>query len=281
MIEPIVNTKCLKQACDNLGIKYSILDEFGNWISVHLDRDYHFVNSMSAFNNDSIFYICKDKGFTSSFLSEELKTPKTKSYLDPSCAPAYQKYVKFDSTEKIVEDIQNTFEFPLMIKMNAGFQGQNVFACQDKGEVKEAIEKIYNQNSRHYDKVLIAQEMINIEREFRLIRFRNKTLLAYEKTTDHKLKLDPSPFKNEGSKAVIIDDIQLVESLNNFLDKSKSLKQVEYCGADLVIDDKGDIWLIELNTNAGFNYFVRDNGEEPLVKMYETILKDLILKKND
>jgi D-alanine-D-alanine ligase-like ATP-grasp enzyme len=64
----------------------------------------------------------------------------------------------------------------------------------------------------------------------------------------------------------------LLKELSLFLEPVYDRFQINFAGADLLRDKNGKLWLLELNSRPVFSIFIRDNGKEPVVKMYEKML---------
>ena len=56
------------------------------------------------------------------------------------------------------------------------------------------------------------------------------------------------------------------------MNRSPVLKSFEWIGLDIAKDKNNEWWILELNTRPGFSYFIRDNGDEKIVEMYEKLL---------
>jgi hypothetical protein len=116
-----VNTRCVRAACDRLGIPYTIHDEYGNFLSVDLGRPFLFANAATPFNSSAVDKVCKDKEFTWKLLADVVQMPKTKGYFDPyPMDEQYAGYIRETDYEAIADDISNQFSFPMIVKMNAG-----------------------------------------------------------------------------------------------------------------------------------------------------------------
>ena len=266
-----VNTRCVREACDRLGLPYTIHDKYGNFFSVDLDRPYFFANSATPFNNSAVDKICKDKEFAWKLLHESVSMPKTKGYFDPFPADdQYAGYVRETSYEEIADDIAKEFSFPVILKMNAGQKGNNVFLCKDRAEILMAVTKIFDHESSSHDYVALAQEYIKPKKEYRVIVFRKKIILAYEKDISEATFIgNLSPLHYENAKAIVIED---VAPLQKSIDPLFSKLDLEFGGIDIIETENGELSVIELNTHPGFSYFTKDNGDEPLIQMYEKIL---------
>jgi glutathione synthase/RimK-type ligase-like ATP-grasp enzyme len=272
-----VNTRCVRAACDRLGIPYSTHDPYGNFVSVNLDQQHFFVNASAPFNTSSVDKICKDKDFTSKLLSDAVRMPKSHGYFDPyPIDEQYAGYVTEGNYDSIAADVAERFGFPVIIKMNAGQKGNNIFLCKDQAEARVAFAKIFDHSSPSHDYVALAQEYIAPKKEYRVIVFKGEIVLTYEKDiSDAKFVGNLSPLHYENAKAILIPDQELLARLQSCIDPLFPKLDLEFGGVDIIENDAGEHYVIELNTHPGFSYFVRHNGEEALVQMYEQILKSL------
>ena len=273
----IPNAICLIKACQKLAIPYTFYDDNHNLIGVTLDREYFFANASTPFNDESMGKIFKDKEFMYHIVSGTIQVPKTVGFLDPDCNPDYQSYVKFTTHDQILNQVEREFSYPLIIKMNSGSRGINVFKCPNRPSARKALKTIYNKKSQYYDYVVLVQQYIKIRREFRVIVFQGNIALVYEKDFSAATVSDNiSPLHQENSKTVLITDKKLLNSLCNFLTPLFNRIRFGFAGLDVVIDVEGVFWLIEINSKPGFEYFVRDNGFFKLTEIYEKMLKSLI-----
>ncbi|MFM6350053.1 MAG: alpha-L-glutamate ligase, partial [Dolichospermum sp.] len=95
--------------------------------------------------------------------------PRTLSFISPYCDEKYLEYLEFSSIDKIIAEIERNFVLPVIIKRNRGSGGNNVFKCTDLLEVCNALEHIFNVNSKNYDYVALVQEPIHIVKEYRSV----------------------------------------------------------------------------------------------------------------
>lgn len=265
-------------ACERLNIKHRFYDDNDNFVVVYLDKPYFFVNCSTPFNNDGIHKISKDKEFSYRLLNEHIAMPKTAGFFDPEPISDENKiYANQSDAKEITKDIIREFPLPVVVKMNSGSQGKNVFLCNSEAEVEEALKKIYDKNSPLYDYVVIAQDYIRIKREYRVVVFEREILLVYEKDISNaRFSGNLSPLHYENAKAVYVDDKTLISKIADFIKPMFNVFDVQFAGLDVVSDENGKFWLIETNVHPGFSHFVKDNGEARLVDMYEKILKKMI-----
>lgn len=265
----------LKKACKNLDIACRFVDEYGNFLEVNIGGNYYyFIGTRTPFNSESVSSICLNKVYSYLLLKDELPMPKTIGYVDPNTTLDLKKYLKFKNKKEIVKNIQSEFQFPVIVKMNSGAQGKHVYKCDSPRKIMKAVKAIFNKWHKNYDFSLLAQHFLEIENEYRVILLDGEIILLYEKVSKEKNR-NLSPLHNDDGKAVLIDDQEIFQKINEIISKSPKLKQMPYIGLDIARDFDGNWWILELNTHPGFSYFIRDNGDEALVLMYEKVLNRL------
>lgn len=272
------NIKIIIKACDKLNLSYETPHKSQNLLVVKIANDnLIFSNGKSPFNTESIAHICKDKDFSYNLLHKYINMPRTISFVDPNTSYEYIEYIEASDYNLISDIIENGFNFPVIVKKNSGSQGCNVFKCNTKQEILDALAIIYDKKDNKYDYVAIAQEYIDIQREFRVILFQSKIMLVYEKIIDKaKFIGNLSPLHWENAKTVIIDDEYLLQKIQESIQGISNFKEFQYIGLDLVLDKNNKFWVIELNSHPGYNKFLKDNNERYLVDMYIKILQHYI-----
>lgn len=262
------NPHCIKLAADHLGLESRFFDSNHNFIEVKPGQ-LIFINAHTPFNSGSVASMLKDKDFFFRWLENTVTFPKYKSYLAPNCDDKYKKYLNQKNLNEIVDDMEANFSYPFIVKMNSGLRGKNIFLVKDTADIRRALRNIFDKNKKDSDYIAIAQEYIDIKREYRAITFNGEILLCYEKVFGKKNHI--SPFQNPDTKAVLVKEEKL-KDIKVFLNNSK-IKEINYAGLDIVEDQEGKMFLLEANDHPGFNYFVRDNGKEAIVEMFVKILK--------
>jgi glutathione synthase/RimK-type ligase-like ATP-grasp enzyme len=275
------NMRALVQASQNLNFTYRKIDPTGNFICINIDgKDFYFSISKVPINNESVAAICVNKAYTYWTLGEELPMPKTKAYLDPdSDDEVVSLNAEFKKQKLIVADILKNFQFPLIVKMNSGSKGKHVYKCDTKRKVAKAVKAVFNKKHKNYDSSILAQQFIEIKNEYRAILMDGELLLLYEKVAENK-STNLSPLHNEEGRAEIVHDENIRNQIIDIVNKSPTLKSFEWIGLDITKDSNGVWWVLELNTRPGFSYFIRDNGDTEIVKMYEKLLTRIKNGKN-
>lgn len=273
------NIRLLLQACQNLNIPYEILHNYENLVRIKLDKYYYFCNYSTPLIEQSVAQIIKDKEYTYSILKDKIKTPKTMGFLSPFCEEKYQDYLKFKTIPEIAHEIENNFQFHVIVKRNSGSGGLNVFLCQNLEEIITALTTIFNINHKNYDYVSVAQEYIAIKREYRAIFLDKKLILLYEKDISQAtFSGNLSPLHWEGGQAKYINNPKIIAEIESFCQPIFQELNLDYTGLDLVVDEYDQYWFIEANSHPNYDIFTRDNDPKLAVNVFEKILMFLSSK---
>lgn len=247
------NLEALRQACEELGIVYEVPAE--NPIIVKVKGKY-FIHCTTPLNSASVSKIFKDKSLTHMVLKDVVNQPKTMQFVDPEVSQEYSDYVEYNSIDAITTKIMKDFVLPVVIKMNSGERRRNLHFCSNKKSLENAIQCIFNKNSRDYDYIALVQEMISYRKEYRVIVLNGKIELVYEKKS----------FKEN-------NDLQLQDRLQSFINPMFSTLDFEYGGLDIAELDDGSFVLFEANTASRFAPYIKKNGYEKIVSIYKKILE--------
>ncbi|MEI7603959.1 MAG: hypothetical protein WCJ19_02995 [bacterium] len=270
-----INIKCLAQACDELEIPYKFIDDNKNFLSLNIKgQSKYFINTITPFNSEIDSKICTDKDFTYQLLHKEINMPESIGYIDPFINKKNLQYVKFQSFDDIKNDILSKFSLPLIVKKNNGSFSTNVFLCRNEHEILTAIETIFNQKSKDYDYLLLAQDFVNIVMEYRVITFEKKVLLVYEKSTFKMRNVRSNDTSYENMHAHRVNNDEFTLKLESFLSPLFDKFDLKFCGFDIAVDRDGNLSMIEMNSKPWFDKFVLYNGERPLIDMYKYILQN-------
>ncbi len=195
-------------------------------------------------------------------------------FLYPGVAGKYLKYLRYSSIESIVESIEEHFTYPLVIKPNKGSLGINVARCYSKEEVEAALEVIFNIESNNFDYVALAQEYIAPVKEFRVVFFRGKPVLSYQRYYD-KAYFGAKYWEAPGGKTINLElDGELVQRSAKVFRPALTLSGLDYIALDIILTAEDELYLLELNSGPKYNHFADNHGADIVISMYETILTD-------
>lgn len=270
------NIQLLISACQELNLDFQILHSTQNIVKVNLEKPYFFVNYTTPFLDQSLAKILRDKDYTFQVLKGIIRMPDTMSFLSPFCDPKYQEYLKLDTIDKISDQIVNNFTLPVIVKRNAGSSGINVFLCEDGESIKEALNNIFDLNTKEYDYIALAQEYIKIKSEYRAIFCDRQLKLLYRKNNSNaSFTGNLSPLHWEGAIAEHITNPQIIQDIEDFVRPVFQELDLAYGGFDIACDEQGNHWLIEINSHPNFDIFTRDNDPSLAIDVFKTMLQSL------
>ncbi|MBD2578581.1 YheC/YheD family protein [Oscillatoria sp. FACHB-1406] len=270
------NIQLLIAACQELNIDFQIIHSTQNIVKVNLGKSYFFVNYTTPFLDQSLAKILRDKDYTFQVLKASIKMPYTMSFLSPFCDPKYQRYLKLDTIDSITDRIIDNFTLPIIVKRNSGSSGSNVFLCEDRTSIKKALENIFDLNTKEYDYIALAQEYVKIELEYRAIFCNRQLKLLYRKNNSNACFTgNLSPLHWEGAIAEHITDARILQEIQDFVQPVFQELDLAYGGFDIARDDRGNYWLIEINSHPNFDIFTRDNDPSLAIEIFKTMLQSL------
>jgi len=267
----------LIKACENLGLAYELVHKHNFAIKV-LARNgaepLFFIYNKLPFNSACTARILDDKDLSYTILKNRVRLPKWRSYIDPKGEECDKNHLKFSSVRKIANDIREKFEFPMIVKRNRGSRGRNVFVCRTLKDVVQSLREVFRKESPYYDYLAIGQQYIESESEIRAIATPDKLLLAYSRELDVS-KL-PDVITSESWLDCVykkICDKSLLARIASYLEPVFEHIPVGVLGADISIDSRGRMYLLELNHSPIFDLYIDYAGDEDIVDVYTHLLK--------
>ncbi len=265
------NIQCLTQACTQHDIGFSISDDNGHIARVNIGSGLIFRNNVTPFNTEAMAKICLDKSQTYALLHQQIRMPETLSFLDTRINPKYQRYLHYATLPDIVARIEEILSYPLVIKMNQGSLGQQVYSCHDPVSVTNALRTIFAKQTHPYDYLALAQQQIQLGQEFRAIFFRQKLLLCYERIIRNEMFGTCYWDMQQGGVKKITDTCVLTD-ITQFVQPVLQLPGLHYVGLDLIRDNQGIWYLLEMNSGPLYNHYIRFCGRDDIVALYADIL---------
>lgn len=267
------NIKSLVQACQINDIPYQFIDNHQNYMIIA--GKHHFHHNRTPFNNQSMAQVCKDKKHQYELLKNKVNMPKTMDFLDYNVKKKYQTYVTYKCLDDIIEQIENNFSYPLVIKKNKGALGIHVFLCQNQDEARVAINTVFDKSLPEYDYVVLAQEFIKTKKEIRVVFYDGKARLSYERYFGD-VKFGARYWEGLNGKTIPLLDQTIINKATEVFRQAVTLPGLSYVGLDIIIDENDNFFLIELNSGPKFNNYIFNHGDNAVVAMYSEILKDYL-----
>lgn len=264
------NTQCLVQACEALKLHYQFLDADQTLLKVSFPWGAeYFPLNRTPFNNEAAFAICRDKKYSYDLLHNVVKMPKTLAYMDINVRETYQGYRAFTTLEAIATDVMNQLPLPCIIKPNASALGRQVSLCHSHGDIVQALSSIFDQQSKEYDYIALAQSFISNKAEFRLVCAFGESVFAYRRGFAEGFN---ARYWEQGENPEQVTDVDTLERLHTFIKPIYDHLQLGFAGFDIMVDQFDELHLIELNSSPRFNHITKDNDISPVVKMYQRVL---------
>lgn len=252
----VPNMQLVKEVCEENRLSFVMLGKKGNILELKKSKKkYFFTYTTTPFNTEDVQHICNDKFITYQILESNSLMPRTKKYLRPDLDPAWHDTLDFSSLLEIISDIKDNFKFPFIIKMNSGSLGRNVFKCENNKDIEKAVKMIFKE-----DWALLAQELVEKHKEFRVMIVNNSVELVYTK--------GGSNFYYKGDK--------VFEDTKKFLVPLKRKINLGWAGLDVVLDKKKKLHLVEINTKPSLISAVRSGKKQEAKSLYKKALREIL-----
>lgn len=261
--------RCLMQASARLGMSTRCVDDEQNLVWV--DDRWLFQLNRTPFNTEVMYRVCRDKAHQYRLLEAAVPMPRTRAYLDPGVSAAYRHYCAYSTLDEITADIQAHFDYPVVVKRNAGALGSNVFLCQSEAAAAAALREIYRADTPAYDFVAVAQAFIRATAEFRVVCFDGEPVFAYRRCAGEQAFRARYWEMPEGRPEPVRDPALLRRLCQPFRPVFQ-LPGLRFVGLDVALTVAGEAVLLELNSSPQFRHYIERHGEDDVVAMYETVL---------
>ena len=202
------------------------------------------------------------KFFDTSFKEMGVAGDKLTSYLRLSLAglptiPAY-----FCWNTKIFEKRQEIIDrlgLPLVAKQLSLQRGEGVFLIK-KIEDFDLLNKDFSQSQFLFQKYCLGKD------EYRLLVLGDK-IGSFEK----KIKNNPNEFRANvalGAKEEFIDIQKTPQEMKEVAIKAAQTLRIEIAGVDTLVDEKSQLWLLEVNRGPGLTYDPKISPELDSISLF-------------
>lgn len=261
--------KINQKAFDDLFIPFSIVNDADKNLDIPQDMPILFYGG----------YKDNAKDFIKKFnIKEEnlYNKPKemTVSSLKVEFAKAFGKYDWLPKTVFSLNDAYKKLKFPVIAKIQDGHSGKGIKIFKTEEELKNFEQPFYVEDKKEKRNFDLYSECIDIDREFRIIVFKDRPLIFNERIPIIKEnKTVKTKDINEGVKFayVILDQNKIP---NEFISKLKTIVQnirevfkLDVWALDVVLDKENNMYVLETNNVPGLN-------AEKFVNLYQAIYED-------
>lgn len=260
----------LSQACRELKLDFSFIDIEKNVMRVAMPWGFeYFQIGRTPFNSEVIWGLLRDKKHSYDLFKHDVRMPETLAFLDPAVPEEYRKYNQHNSIQSMLDTIKDVFNFPVVVKPNAGALGAEVSLCENEAQATAALTRIFNHQSRNYDYVALVQECIPNQAEYRLICSFKTPVLLYQRGQQTGFN---AQYWHQGEHAIHVQDPALIKRLFQFVKPVYQHLDIGFVGFDIVRSPDDSLCLIELNSSPKFNNFIKHNNSAPVVDVYKHAL---------
>lgn len=239
--------KMIKEICRAKGIVVEVLS-FGWIIKLVKDEKISYITDyFFDLNTEASSYIAGDKYATYEVL---------KSFQIPVIE--HKMVMRGQIEEDEIEQYYQANNRKLVVKANQGFEGKQVFLCEDFEVVKQRIQELLIEN-----KTISICPFYDIKTEYRTIYLDGKCVLTYAK------KKAKSTWKHNlanGATAEIVQDSQLLEKLHKVTKQIAKVMNMKFASIDIIQTSANELLAIEVNSGVCMKNFVKQEGTSQLVR---------------
>lgn len=191
------------------------------------------------------------KFFDSAFSNIGPLGNKLTSYLKLSLAGLPTMPFFFCDSEKILDykkHIIEKFGLPLVAKELSAQRGKGVFLVKSE----EDFSKLPMKGGHGKNNEFLFQKFYKSDEEYRVLVLKDG-IGAYER----KIRTDPNEFRSNvavGAREEFIDINKIPDDIKDISIRGAAALGIQVAGADVMVDDKGNKWLLEVNRGPGLTY---------------------------
>ncbi len=231
---------------------------------VYLDKDKHILQALNKlnikiFNNASGIEICDDKLLTHLYLANN-GIPMPKTIGGVLC---YYPHVKYK--QSILDSVETQLEYPIIVKECYGSCGKGVYLANSREELEKIAENVKL-------KPHLFQQFIK-ESQGTDIR----VILVGKKCVGAMCRQNAKDFRSNIEIGGIGKKVELKQSYIEICEKVAQILNLDYCGIDLLIDNKNTPLVCEVNSNAFFGMFEQITGIN-VAKIYAQYIFESVKK---
>ena len=269
--------ECLALACGRLGLRTRPVSDDGNVVRLEGGRrPFLFLRNKHPFNDYAAARLAEDKGYQHElFAAAGLPVPFTMQLFNPYADDRFNRYKRHRTVEEMVADVEAQTGWPVLVKRSRGSGSQGVHLETDAEGVSRRLQSLF-ENAGPLDNLVLVQSFVSGQ-EYRVVATRGELLLAYAKASDGPGGEDLNPLHHPGGRAERVDDEEVLAPLRRLAGEVAGVIDLGFYAIDLIRDDAGAWWILELNPNPFCYYYNRSNGRGDFTAVYERLLREHVL----
>jgi RimK family alpha-L-glutamate ligase len=153
--------------------------------------------------------------------------------------------------------------YPVIAKHERGYQGRSVRKFENWEEVEKFLNKINEKNLGMF----LWQKYLPTKWDLRVIVIGGKAIGAMKRTAVGK------EFRSNYSLGGKVEKWELSETERELAEKVAKVSGLDYCGVDIMKDEEGNNYVLEVNRQCQFQGFEKATGINVAKAVVEMILK--------
>lgn len=153
--------------------------------------------------------------------------------------------------------------WPLIAKHERGFQGKSVVKINDKKEMENFVKKVDDKNLGMF----LWQKYLPTRWDLRVIVMDGKVLGAMKRSAVGE------EFRSNFSLGGDVDRWKLSKEDENLAVKVAKVCELDYCGVDIMKDEAGNSYVLEVNRQCQFQGFEKATGINVAKAVVEMMVK--------
>lgn len=239
--------KMIKEICKEKNIEIEVLS-FGWIIKLRKGKKVSYITDyFFDVNTEASSYIAGDKYATYEVL---------KSFKIPVIE--HKMVIKEAVNVKEIKEYYQANNEKLVVKANQGFEGKQVYLCEDFETVKENIQELLIEH-----RTISLCPFYDIKTEYRTIYIEGDCILTYAKT---KSKSSWMHNLANGARAKLVEDKQLLEKLHKMTKEVAKAMNIRFASIDIIQTKANEFYVMEVNSGVCMKNFIKQEGREEQIR---------------
>ena len=155
------------------------------------------------------------------------------------------------------------WEYPVIVKHERGSQGKSVRKIENRDELKEYLERINEKNVG----MMLWQKYLPTRWDLRVIVIDGKAIGAMKRSAKG------GEFRSNFSLGGDVNVWQLSDKERDLSERVAKVCNLDYCGVDIMKDEEGSDYILEVNRQCQFKGFEQAMGINVARKVVEMMIK--------